>query len=353
MLKFLFFPFSLLIATGAFVRRYVYFGFGFNRRKEFRIPTICIGNLSMGGTGKTPHTEFLIRTLKDKYKVATLSRGYKRKTSGFLCANETHQVLDIGDEPLQYFKEFKDDVIVAVDEKRVRGVEQLVKIKPDLQVVLLDDAYQHLAIKAGLNILLTDYFSPYYKDYVFPVGTLREHKSAAKHADIIVVTKCPKTLSPIIRDFYLSKLKPKDYQKVFFSYFAYGDFVPINEKARQTNIKMVSQIVLLTGIVNPYPLREYLNDKFFEIHPMAFPDHHDFMEKDIAKIKKTFHDILTSQKAIITTQKDAMRLMTPEIADFTSDLPLFYVPLQVKFHAPYEYQFQDEVNYFIEGFTKV
>ncbi len=349
MFRFLFFPISLLFCFATYIRRHLIYGLGLKSRTTFDIPVICIGNIAMGGTGKTPHTEFLVDFLKDNYKVATLSRGYKRKTSGFIIADESHQVTDIGDEPLQYYHNFNGDAIVAVDEKRVNGVEQLIRLNPDLQVVLLDDAYQHLAIKAGLYILLTDYFSPYYKDFVFPVGTLREQKSAAKYADIIVVTKCPKVLSPIVRDLYLSELKLNPTQKVLFSYFTYGDLVPINQMAKDLNIGAVTQILLLTGIVNPYPLKEYLNNKYYEIHSMVYPDHHEFTEKEIIDVRTTFKDIPTSKKAIITTQKDAMRLMSCNI----DDLPIFYVPLQVKFHAAYDEVMKMEVSSFIKKAMKV
>ncbi|MEI6348438.1 MAG: tetraacyldisaccharide 4'-kinase [Bacteroidota bacterium] len=350
MLRFLLFPISCLYGFIVFIRRNVFYKLGWFKQTKFNIPVICVGNISMGGTGKTPHTEYLTRLLMPKYKIATLSRGYKRKTSGFICANASHLVSDIGDEPLQYFQEFGEEVMVAVDEKRVRGIEKIMQINPDIQVVILDDAFQHLSVKAGLNIILTDYFKPYPDDYILPTGTLREYKSAANDADIIIVTKCPSVLSPITRDSFLHAIKPKPHQKVFFSYFSYGDFVPITPKAEKLMGKSYSQIILLTGIANPYPLNEYLMNKFTEIHPMAFSDHHTFTEKDIAKIVMTYQELITTNKAIITTQKDAMRLLDPSIRHLTEDIPIYYIPLEVKFHKSYQELFDKEILEFVSSF---
>lgn len=349
MFRFLFFPFSALFGLCVIFRRRILYGCGIIKRTSFNIPVICIGNLAMGGTGKTPHTEYLVRWLMENYRVATLSRGYKRKTSGFICAGEQHGVSDIGDEPMQYFSEFGDRVVVAVDENRVHGVNQLLKRNPEIQVVVLDDAYQHLSIKAGYNILLTDYFKPYPKDFIVPMGSLREQRSAAQYADMIIVTKCPKVLSPFTREDFLSKIKPLPHQKVLFSYFTYGDFVPVTTAAKQKINVDFSQILLLTGIVNPYPLKEYLMEFFVEIHSLAFPDHHSFSSTDVSKIKKEFEGVITSKKAIITTQKDAMRLLDPQVLSLVDDLPIFYVPLTVKFHAPYDEVFAKEIGAFVES----
>ncbi len=351
MFKFLFFPFSILFGLMVFIRRNVYYGLGLKKRRSFDFPIICIGNLSMGGTGKTPHTEYLVRWLKDSYHLATLSRGYKRKTSGYICANNQHTVHDIGDEPLQYFTEFKGKVIVAVDEKRVRGVENILNNHPETDIVILDDAYQHLAIRAGYNILLTDYFSPYFNDYLFPMGRLRENRKAINRADVIIVTKCPRVLSPITRDFYLSKLKGLPNQKILFSYLTYGKLTPITQKAEQLDQTTISQIILLTGIANPYPLKEHLMNQYIEIHPMEFPDHHTFAKQDIEKIKHYFSEIITSKKAIITTQKDAMRLLAPDIRTEISDIPIYYIPLEVQFHDGYEEILKEDITKFIINTT--
>ena len=347
------FPFSVIYGIIVYVRRHVFYQFGVFKRTSFDIPIICVGNISMGGTGKTPHTEYLVNLLKSNYKIATLSRGYKRKTSGFVCANNTHNASDIGDEPMQYFQEFGNEVIVVVDEKRVRGVTNLLELHPDIQVVILDDAFQHLAIKAGLNILLTDYFTPYSKDYILPTGTLREQRNAANNADIIIVTKCPTVLSPITRDSFLHDLKPQPHQKVLFSYFSYGPMIPITPIAEELIEKSFSQILLLTGIANPYPLKEYLMDKYSEVYSLAFPDHHAFSERDIVKIKNAFDDIITSNKAIITTQKDAMRLLDPAIKEHFEQFPIYYVPLEVKFHKTYQEIIDQDVRDFVSSFYEI
>ena len=197
---------------------------------RFEKPVICVGNLKLGGTGKTPHTEYLIRLLKNDYRVATLSRGYGRKTKGFKLAESTSTYEDLGDEPLQYFKKFHD-IQVAVDEDRVDGVTHLLR-EQGVEVVLLDDAFQHRSISAGLNILLTEYQRLYMDDYLFPTGTLRDVRSAAKRADIIVVSKAPKDLDESERQRIVGKLKPSKVQKVFFSYLEYAALQPLNETAK-------------------------------------------------------------------------------------------------------------------------
>ncbi len=334
-LRILLLPFSILYGLLMLLRRKL-FNIGLLKRHIFDFPIICIGNISLGGTGKTPHTEYLIRLLKSNFKIATLSRGYGRKTKGYVLATSTHSAEEIGDEPMQYKSTFYDEIDVAVCENRVTGINNLLalEVKPD--IILLDDAYQHISVKAGLNILLTDYYNLYVNDYVIPTGTLREFKSNAKYAEVIVVTKCPKVLSPMIVKSMIAKIKPLSHQKICFSYYKYGEIIPLTECADKNAKLNFSQLLMVTGIANPYPLKEYLKDNCFELHTITFSDHHSFSIKDLNKIIYNFDSIFSKNKAIIITQKDAMRLNSEKFKHLIKDLPIYYIPLEVKFHKNYE-----------------
>lgn len=300
-------------------------------QESFEIPIISIGNLSLGGTGKTPHIEYLIRLLKERFRIATLSRGYGRKTDGFILATKETDVKTIGDEPLQYIRKF-DEIKVAVDEKRARGIHELIEKSPDLDAILLDDAYQHRYVKPGLSILLTDYHHMYHDDFVVPSGRLREFMYGAHRADIIIVTKTPKIFSPITKRRILEDLKPKAHQKIFFSYIKYGDPVPVYTGSSGTFPNKLTSLLLFTGIANDYPLKEHLSRYCSDITTMKFRDHHQYIIGDIEKIKKTFYDLPTQSKVIVTTEKDVMRFKTDELIPFIKDLPLFYLPIEVEFH---------------------
>jgi len=307
------------------------FDMGIMPHENFEIPVISIGNLSLGGTGKTPHIEYLIRLLKERFHVATLSRGYGRESEGFIMATKDSDVTTIGDEPLQYIRKF-DGIKVAVDEKRARGIRELIEKSPDLDVVLLDDAYQHRYVKPGMSILLTDYHQMYPDDFVVPSGRLREFQYGAHRADIIIVTKTPKIFSPITRRKILEDLKPKSHQKIFFSYIKYGDPIPVfNGAAHPFPNKLIS-LLLFTGIANDYPLKEYLSRYCSDITTMKFSDHHQYTVMDVEKITKTFHDMPTQSKVIVTTEKDVMRLKTEELTPLIKNLSLFYLSIEVEFH---------------------
>jgi tetraacyldisaccharide 4'-kinase len=329
-IQFILLPASLCYGLMMMIRN-LFFDMGILRRESFDIPVISVGNLSMGGTGKTPHIEYLIRLLKDRFRIATLSRGYGRKSNGFIMATHESDVSAIGDEPLQYFRKFSG-IKVAVDEKRKHGIHELLKKFPELNAVLLDDAYQHRYVKPGLSILLTDYHLMYPDDYVVPSGTLREFRYGAHRADIIIVTKTPKIFSPITRRKILEDLKPGAHQKIFFSYLTYGDPVPVfNGSVRPFPSKIIS-VLLFTGIANDYPLKEHLSRYCSDIKTMKFPDHHHYTMEDIEAIKKAFHDLPTQSKVIVTTEKDVMRVKTNEFTPVISQLPLFYLPIQIEFH---------------------
>jgi len=332
-IKLLLTPFALLYGIGVGLRNMAY-NLGVFTSKSFDIPVVCIGNLSAGGTGKTPHTEYLIRLLKDNFQVATLSRGYGRKTKNYILATTTSSHTEIGDEPKQFKTKFPE-IPVAVDANRVEGIENLLKDEPQLDIILLDDAFQHRAVKPEFSILLTTYSDLFIHDYLLPVGRLREWQSGYKRADIIIVTKCPEILSPLDRRAIKDDLKPLSYQSVYFSYFAYGDLQPA-EPAQHPTIKLSShkKVFLFTGIASTGPLKEYLSDKQVHFEHKSFPDHHSFTVDDIASIINEFNAHNLHQDTIlVTTEKDFMRIKHTEHENAFKGLPLYYLPIEVRFHG--------------------
>lgn len=314
-LRKLLFPFSLIYGLITAIRNFLY-KTGFFTSFGFPIPVIAVGNLSTGGTGKTPHTEYLIRLLSSRYRVAVLSRGYRRKSSGFVLADETSTVANLGDEPFQYHTKFTG-INVAVDANRKNGIDRLItQVNPD--VILLDDAYQHRKVKAGLYVLLTAYDDLYVDDLVLPAGNLREFAIGAKRADIIIVTKCPPDLTVAAQREIARKLNPGPLQSVFFTTIVYNDNICGQEKSipvKSLNVKKI----LVAGIAKPEPFFRYLQRDGDVLH--AYPDHHDFTEAEIAKLKSASED-----KIIVTTEKDYMRLKGRLPVD-----RLFYLPIVVKF----------------------
>jgi len=300
--------------------------------KSFGIPVISVGNLSAGGTGKTPHTEYLAELLKSKYKVAILSRGYRRKTKGFILITPDHTQIDIGDEPMQYLKKFPD-VVIAVDEHRKRGISKILALKPDTEVILLDDAFQHRYVKPGKSIILTDYHHLYVHDYLIPTGMLRERAKGARRADLIIVTKTPKVFSPITRRNLVNEIKPKRHQKLFYSYVAYEIPVPLklcsNQKPAATKY---NYIIMVAAVANSYPLQEYLRGICNELIVIDFHDHHQYTTSDLEKISREYQGVISKDKVIFTTEKDATRLDKEEFSSYLDVLPFYYVPIRIKFH---------------------
>lgn len=285
---------------------------------EAPIPVIAVGNLSVGGTGKSPQTEYLIRLLSDKYRIAVLSRGYKRKSKGFVLANENTKVEDLGDEPFQFFSKFKN-IQVAVDSDRTNGIQNLLKTENLPEIILLDDAYQHRKVKATTYILLTAYSDLYCDDFILPVGNLREPRNGAKRAKAIIVTKCPPNLSDSEKERIKSKLFLNHNQKVFFTTIGYDECVFSSE----SNVK-VSEIrnkekVLLAGIAKPEPFFEFLKSEKDIV--LKYPDHHNFSDSEIEEIKQK-----ANSKIIITTEKDYVR-----IKDKFDSNQLFYLPIRTEF----------------------
>jgi tetraacyldisaccharide 4'-kinase len=328
-LQLLLLPFSLLYGCIMQVRNFFY-DLHLLHSESFDVPVISVGNLSFGGTGKTPHVEYLIRLLSSGFVTATLSRGYGREGKGFILASPRSNVRYIGDEPLQYVRKFRN-IKVAVDENRVRGIRKLTGKFPDLGVILMDDGFQHRSVKPGISILLTDYHHLYTEDHVFPSGWLREFRSGAKRADIIIVTKTSKVLSPITRRRIQDEIRPRPSQHLFFSYITYGSTMPFSEEVPVVPQKPTN-ILLFTGIADDYPLQEEIRRRCSFLTVMKFPDHHRYTMKDMENIHARFEDLPTKKKIIITTEKDMMRLKNPEMSNFLRNLPLFYLPIEINLH---------------------
>ncbi|MBD3635853.1 MAG: tetraacyldisaccharide 4'-kinase [Crocinitomicaceae bacterium] len=325
-LRFIFFPIAFIYWVITSVRNRFYEK-GIMKSSKFGVPVINVGNLNMGGTGKTPHVEYLIRLLQDNHKVATLSRGFGRKQRGFIIADENSTAEQIGDEPLQYYRKFGDRVIVSVEADRVLGAMDLFREHEDIEVLLLDDAFQHRKIFAGVNILLTDYSDPYYKDFILPVGNLRESRSGKKRADIIIVTKCPQDLTEEDKTRMKLRIKPENHQKIFFSKIRYGDVVDF--KGNQLSLDG-KKVVVVTGIANPTPLIEKISANTEIIQHFKFGDHHKFKATELKEIHNLFNKFAHENSVIVTTEKDAMRLMSPELMECIKDYPWCYQRIEVK-----------------------
>ncbi|EAQ41969.2 tetraacyldisaccharide 4'-kinase [Polaribacter sp. MED152] len=302
-LRFLLFPIAVVYHLITAIRNLLFEKKVFKSTK-FSLPVIVVGNLSVGGTGKTPQIEYLTRLLKEKAKIAILSRGYGRKTKGYILANDSHTSLDIGDEPLQYFKKFKN-ITVAVCEKRVEGIKTLLKTKSP-EVILLDDAYQHRKVEGSYYILLTKFNDLFTDDYLLPTGNLRESRAGATRADVIVVTKCPKELSSSKQKEIIQQLQIYD-KPVFFSLISYASKISGHHNYTINELKN-KHLLLVTGIANPAPLLEFLTSNDIAYTHLNFPDHYQFSNKDINDIQSTFERIDTEDKLILTTEKDYTRL---------------------------------------------
>jgi tetraacyldisaccharide 4'-kinase len=288
---------------------------GILKSKSYNVPIICVGNLSTGGTGKTPMIELLISLLHKKKSVATLSRGYKRSTEGFVLGDENASASSIGDEPFQFFKKF-DGIKVAVESDRQNGISKLLQLSSPPNVILLDDAYQHRKVRAGLNILLTSYSNPYFKDYVLPTGNLREPRSGKNRADIVVVTKCKIGITETEKEQYRERLKLKSNQSIFFSYIDYAtDVIGLKTTLK---LKELPKFTLVTGIANAKPLVEYLAKQGLIFDHIEYPDHHNFRTSEI--------EMLSQKELILTTEKDYMRLSDNDSLKEN----IFYLPIQTK-----------------------
>ncbi|MAW66112.1 MAG: tetraacyldisaccharide 4'-kinase [Flavobacteriales bacterium] len=314
--------------------RNILFDIGILKSKKYKTKSISVGNITVGGTGKSPHIEYLIRLLNKEHKIAVLSRGYQRKTKGYLVANKDSTYKDIGDEPMQFHSKF-NSVTVAVDEDRQRGIENIEKyINPD--VILLDDCYQHRWVKPDVNILLLDYSTIGKKQFMLPSGELREWQSGKKRANLIVITKSPKLHSPIEHRRISSLIQPLRSQNIFFSYIDYDGIRPFNYRAEDLFKKGVQlenfKTLVFAGIAKITPLVDYLRQESKEVFVTKFKDHQNFEPIDMVRIVKKFNEIIGTKKIVITTEKDAMRLHDPRLFPLLEDVPVFFLPIKIKFH---------------------
>ncbi|MGM0932261.1 MAG: tetraacyldisaccharide 4'-kinase [Bacteroidota bacterium] len=318
-------PFSLLYGFVMLIRNFLYDS-GILKSKSYEIPVICVGNLNTGGTGKSPMIEFLLKVLGKEYRVASLSRGYKRKTRGYYLLMGTEAAAQVGDEPLQFKKKFPE-TLVAVDADRQNGISNLLKENPE--VILLDDAFQHRKVKAGFNILLTAFGDLYTDDFMLPTGNLREPGFGAERADVILVTKCPPNLNRSEQEHIRTKLELRNYQELFFTSIKYSEEIISAEKRIMLRDLKTTPFTLVTGIAKPQPLVKYLEGEKLKFEHKTFGDHHNFNSSEIAELQK--------EDLILTTEKDYMRLQNRIAKE-----KLFYLPIEVSFING-EMEFLEEV----------
>ncbi len=318
------------------------------KSSSFNFPIICVGNLAAGGTGKTPMTEYLVRLLKNDYKTATLSRGYKRKTEGFAIADAATTALEIGDEPMQFHQKFPD-VAVAVGEERVVAIPQLLHQRPQTELIILDDAFQHRQVTAGLNIILTDCANLYTRDFILPAGDLRDVRSSSKRADILIVTKCNAALSVEEKNKVIAELDPLPHQTVYFTTIVYSKPYHLFTK-KEIDVSADFGILLVCGIANPAPLKAHLTKHANSYDMLRYADHHIFHSDDLREIKQQFEKIKAANKVVLTTEKDAVRLekFEQELTNF----PIYVIPIQHAFLFAEEEKFKSQVTAFIKSFKK-
>lgn len=327
-------PFSWLYGFIVFIRN-KFFDWNIFKQKEYDIPVISVGNITVGGTGKTPHIEYLIELLSPHVKIAVLSRGYKRKTNGFILATSESSALDIGDEPYQIKTKFPD-IIVAVDAKRQRGIETLLSLTPEQKpdVILLDDAFQHRYVKPSYSILLTDYNRLMSSDALLPAGRLREPAYYAEKANMILVTKCPPGVNPLELRLTAKDLHVYPYQDLYYTTFRYGLLTPVfgnKENKLPLSVLKDKEVIVLTGIVNPRPMHRIIRKQTRKLHLMQYPDHYDFKKKDIEDLKASFNSIPGDEKFIVTTEKDAARLHSLNNLDDNIKKAIYSLPIRVVF----------------------
>ena len=323
------------------------YDFNILKSTEFRLPIISVGNITVGGTGKTPHVEYLISLLDGVFNIAALSRGYKRKTRNFVLATSKSTAEEIGDEPKQIKLKFPD-IHVAVDTNRVRGVKKLMADFKELNVVILDDAFQHRSIKPGLSILLIDYNRPLSGDHLLPLGNLRENSSEKRRAHIIIVTKCPQKLKPIERRLVVKDLNPFPYQTLYFTTVIYGEFFPVFENmaprlTKNQCKKEKYRLHMVTGIVNSRPLKKHLRGISPKITESRFPDHHHYSDRDMDAIESAFEKIDCDKKIIITTEKDAMRFRSLKGINETLKKKMYYIPVSIEFLDDEKENFNNQI----------
>ncbi|MGV8947434.1 MAG: tetraacyldisaccharide 4'-kinase [Lutibacter sp.] len=331
------YPFSILYGLITSARNYLYH-IHILKSMHFKTPTIVVGNLSVGGTGKTPQIEYLIDLLKNDYKIAVLSRGYKRKSNGFIIADDFVTAKIIGDEPFQIHLKFPE-VFVCVDADRTNGIKQLEQLENPPDVILLDDAFQHRKVRGGINIILTTYANLYVDDTMLPTGNLREKASGANRAQVLIVTKCPENLSKEEQYEIKKKLHSKPDQSVFFTAIEYDDELKGVSKINLLNLETF-EVLLVTGIANPIPLTNYLKDRCINFKHLKYPDHYHFVSNDIAEINLAYDLLSSTNKIILTTEKDYVRI-------FGKLKDLHYISIKTMFITR-KNEFDDLIKNYVE-----
>ena len=329
------FPFSILYGIAVVIRNLLY-NVRILKSQRFSVPVISVGNLTVGGSGKTPMIEYIIKLISSEYRTATLSRGYGRKTSGFILVSETSNAAMIGDEPMLYHSKYKN-VLVSIGEKRKEAITKLLSLVPKPQVILMDDAYQHRSVKPGLNILLLEFETIFKNKFLLPAGNFRELFLSKSRADVIIVTKCPASLDDNNRRKALRKINSSYRQLVWFSYMKYDEIKSFSlyqhgrEEKSAPKFTKETRILLLTGIANPIPLKMYTERAFTLVRLLRYADHYDFSETDVKRVRKIFNNIVGEEKIILTTEKDAMRLMKANLIPLLEELPVYVIPIKVHF----------------------
>jgi len=335
-------PFALLFGVIGWIRNALY-DYNIIRSARFSLPTIGVGNLVVGGTGKTPHIEYLIRLLEPYINVATLSRGYGRKTIGFLPVTTQSTSEQVGDEPLLLKYKFPP-LPVFVGENRALAIPALLQNNPQVQVVLMDDIFQHRSVSPYLNILLTEYDLPYFNDFLLPVGAMRESREGAERGDCIIVTKCPSTLTAEEEAYYREKLSPLPHQEVFFSTFAYGTPYRLFNTQERLELTPDMEIILFSGIAGTDYLLTYLKSKVSKIHSLEYGDHHYFTNQEIGSLKVSLDQLKVDKKIILTTEKDAVRLALHRPFILEQNLPIYNLPAEVRFIGSNSDQFDHYIK---------
>ena len=331
----LLYPLSRLYGLGMAIRNRM-FEYGILKQTEFQVPVVVVGNVAMGGTGKTPHVEYIVEALMNKYNIGVLSRGYRRSTRGFVIATPQSRPEDIGDESYQIYRKFGPEITVAVCENRVDGIKRMMEINPAINMLILDDAFQHRYVKPSVSIVLTEFNRPVFADNLLPYGRLRETRAALNRADIVIATKCPPGMEQLEYSIFGEKLNLFPFQKLFFSHFNYGHFVPVfpdeaTDIPAIDTIKPDTNILVVTGVANPKPFARFLRRNKFKVKLKRFPDHHNFTASDMAVIESRFAEIPGDDKFILTTEKDAVRLFNNPYFPHNLKSKIFYVPIKVGF----------------------
>lgn len=347
-LKILLFPFSIIYGAVIGLRELMY-RTHLLKGVSFDIPLISVGNLTVGGAGKTPHIEYLLRLLLPYIEVGTLSRGYKRKTTGYRLVLDYDSVLEAGDEPLLFKRKFKD-ATVAVCENRVFAVPKMLMDNHNLQTILLDDAFQHRPIKPGLNILLTEYSKPFYKDFLLPVGRLREFPESYKRANIIVISKCPDDITREDADSIIQKVHPYAHQKIYFSYYQYQAPYFWFNPSFSYKLSENTDVLLVSGIANSDYLVSHLQKTVNNIEMLEFADHHIFKEVDLQAIQNLYNSMSGKDKVILTTEKDAIRLELHRNFFIEKQIPLLVLPVEVRFCFNEDAVFQQQIKEYLLNF---